>query len=315
MWNRVLLKERGKAAFKANYWKCVLVALILGLIVGGGPSYSGGFNVGNRLNDNDVIENYQDNNDVLDDFDDDSLTENWNIEEFDDIDEIPDVIPPGNGSGNNALLTGGIAAIILIVILIAIAFGAVLGILVFNPLEVGCRKFFMENSEGRGDDVGIMAYGFKTNYGNIVKVQFFRSLFIFLWSLLLLVPGIIKAFEYRLVPYLLAENPNMDRKEALETSKRLMYGNKMDAFVLDLSFFGWMILEALTLGLLGLFYVRPYVFATEAELYRVLSGKVSGFEDKSEDEVDLAKLYGGVRDDGEDVYVTFETPDDTTTHD
>ena len=310
MWNRVLLKERGKAAFKANYWKCVLVALILGLIVGGGgPSFSSTFNAGNRINDNDVYEDYRDDNDISDIFDDDSLTENWNIEEFEDLDEI------GPESGSDSLMSGGIAAIIGVIIIIAIAIGAALGIFVFNPLEVGCRKFFMENCEGRADDVGIMSYGFKNNYGNIVKVQFFRSLFIFLWSLLLIVPGIIKAFEYRLVPYLLAENPNMDRKEALETSKKLMFGNKMDAFVLDISFFGWMMLEALTLGLLGLFYVRPYIFSTEAELYRVLSGKISGFEDTREDEVDLAKLYGGVRDDGEDVYVTFETPDDTSTHD
>ena len=69
--------------------------------------------------------------------------------------------------------------------------------------------------------------GFKKGrYGNIMKTMFFRNLFVFLWSLLLIVPGIIKGYEYLMVPYILAENPTMDRREVFALSKRMMDGQK-----------------------------------------------------------------------------------------
>lgn len=312
MWSRALLKERGKRAFKANYWKCVLVALVLTLIVGSGGT--GTVNMRNPINNpgNSIEER-------MDDFDsfDDSYTDNWDIDEFDDEE---DLMNPDFGGGSNSLardlMNDPFIKMFMTFLMIAMIIGLVIGIFLLAPIEVGCRKFFLDNSEGRGDDVGTMAYAFKSNYKNIVKVQFFRSLFILLWSMLFIIPGIIKAFEYRLVPYLLAENPDMDRKEALELSKKLMYGSKLDAFVLDLSFFGWIFLSVLTFGILAIFYVNPYVYATEAELYRVLSGKVSGTEEEdNSNKEELAKLYGGARDEGEDVYITFDAPDDTSTHD
>ena len=101
----------------------------------------------------------------------------------------------------------------------------------------------------------------------MVKTMFFRDLFILLWTLLLIVPGIIKSYSYRLVPYILSENPHMDRKRALELSQQMMDGHKMEAFVLELSFFGWFLLSALTCGLVGIFYVNPYLDATFAEFY------------------------------------------------
>ena len=70
-----------------------------------------------------------------------------------------------------------------------------------------------------------------------------------------------------MVPYILAENPAMNRKEAFLISKKMMMGQKWNAFVLDLSFLGWRCLEAITFGILGIFYVEPYVQATIAELY------------------------------------------------
>lgn len=309
MWRRELLKQRGKSAFKANYWKCVLVALVLSIIVGGGGT---GVNAGNQFSRDNSIEENIDNFDSFDD----SYTDNWDIDEFDDMDDLTD---PDFGGGSNPLIgdlrNNPVFGMIIAIVLVALIIGSALGILLLAPIEVGCRKFFLDNSEGRGDDVGTMFYAFKSNYKNIVKVQFFRSMFVFLWSLLLIIPGVIKAFEYRLVPYLLSENPNMDRKEALGLSKKLMYGNKLNAFVLDLSFFGWEFLSALTLGILGLFYVNPYVYATEAELYRVLSGKVSGTDDdENGNKEELARLYGGAREEGEDVYITFDSPEDTSTH-
>ena len=80
-------------------------------------------------------------------------------------------------------------------------------------------------------------------------------------------PGIVKSYEYRMVPYILAENPGMNRSEAFAISKQMMNGQKWDVFVLDLSFIGWHLLSGITLGIVGIFWVNPYVQATNAELY------------------------------------------------
>ncbi|MBR2675128.1 MAG: DUF975 family protein [Mogibacterium sp.] len=344
MWNRILLKQRGKTAFQSNYWKCVLAALVLSLATGGvsfNLSYNNGFNLGKQLNNdnyyNDYIENYNDY-EFFDDDAEDMLEGDWGIDEFKDLQRNP--FSPGiNGFDDTFWRIFLTTFIITFTIVMAVVL--VIVILLLNPLEVGCRKFFLDNSEGRGHDVGTMLLGFNNNYKNIVRVQFFRTLYIMLWSLLFFIPGIIKTYEYRLVPYLLAENPNLNEKEALETSGRLMHGHKWKAFLLDFSFIGWHILAAFTIGILGLFYVNPYVFATQAELYRVLSGRISGTEDVDSREAarreELARLYGGTYNNSnnagsnngagndnnsadnnnneEDVYITFEEPKDTSTFD
>ena len=83
-------------------------------------------------------------------------------------------------------------------------------------------------------------------------------------------PGIVKAYEYMMVPYILAENPDMSREEVFALSKQMMKGNKWDAFVLDLSFIGWMILGALTLNIVNVLYTNPYRYLTSVELYHTL---------------------------------------------
>ena len=103
--------------------------------------------------------------------------------------------------------------------------------------------------------------------------MFLMNLYITLWSLLFLIPGIIKMYEYLMVPYILADNPGMDRKEAFAISKRMMTGEKWNAFILQLSFLGWIFLSMFTCGLLGIFYVSPYMEATMAELYAYNKGK------------------------------------------
>ena len=115
-----------------------------------------------------------------------------------------------------------------------------------------------------------ICYSFDNGYKNIVKTMFFRDLYTFLWSLLFVIPGIVKSYEYRMVPYLLGEYPGMDKDTAFAVSRQMMNGNKWNAFVLDLSFLGWQILNACTLGILGIFYVNPYMYQTDAALYLAL---------------------------------------------
>lgn len=95
-------------------------------------------------------------------------------------------------------------------------------------------------------------------------------IFVFLWSLLLLIPGLIAALKYSMAPFILAENPGMTPSEALDASKNLMYGHKWELFCLILSFIGWMLLSAITFGLLSL-YVTPYMNAAHAAFYRQIS--------------------------------------------
>lgn len=143
----------------------------------------------------------------------------------------------------------------------------VIKIFVGNLLLVGGSRFFLMNQTGPAP-AGELGFGFRSGqYVNIVLTMFLKELFTGLWALLFVVPGIVKHYEYLMIPYILAENPGMERHEAFLISKQMMNGQKWNTFVLDLSFIGWRFLEAVTVGIAGVFYVEPYYQATFAELY------------------------------------------------
>ena len=147
-----------------------------------------------------------------------------------------------------------------------------LRILVMNPLEIGIRQYFVEDLSAPCE-LDRLTYGFNRNYINGVIVMLIRDVFIALWTLLLIVPGVIKGYEYRMVPYILAERPDMEWREALAASRQMMDGEKWNAFMLDMSFLGWALLSVVTLGIVGIFYVNPYKGLTDAALYTTLRGK------------------------------------------
>lgn len=229
MWTRAELKDNAKKFFKFNYWKMVLVALILTMIGGGGGS-SVGYTQRNA--------------------------------------ESSGYTSMSSPSMSSAAALGfviGILAVVFVVIIIAFALSAFL----FNPLVVGGQRFFVVSHYQKAE-LNELGFAFSNCYMNIVKTMFLQQLYIFLWSLLFIIPGIIKGYEYRMIPYILAENPGIDSKEAFAMSKQMMDGNKWNAFVLDLSFLGWAILGGLTCGILSVFYVNPYIYMTDAELYVAL---------------------------------------------
>ena len=164
---------------------------------------------------------------------------------------------------NVGMITGllaGIATVVILIVLVAKVF-------VGNLLKMGGYRFFILNQTAQ-PGIGTLLDGFRSgHYVNIVLTMFLRDLFTTLWSLLLVVPGIVKHYEYLMVPYIIAENPAMDYKEAFQISKQMMDGEKMEAFIMDLSFLGWYLLSAVTCGLLAIFYVNPYVQAAFAEMY------------------------------------------------
>ena len=118
-----------------------------------------------------------------------------------------------------------------------------------------------------------LGWPFKNCYGNVVKTMLLTDVYVILWSLLFIIPGIIKGYAYMMVPYILAENPSLDANEAITISRRMMDGNKWKAFVFDLSFILWDIASVITLGVLGIFYVGPYKFASKAELYYAIKAQ------------------------------------------
>lgn len=255
MWTRKIVKEKGKRSFLGNFWKCILVALIAGAIAGGSASFSAStpsFSNDNYGSGNSAFESVESISDLKD------------IDADDIISEIKDSVP---SIPTGAAVVAGlmISVIVLFISLISIA----IKVLLINPVSFGCDGFFRKNLDEPASLRNIIS-PFEHGYKNVVKTAFLKNLFVYLWSLLFVIPGIIKSYEYRMIPYILSENPDMDSKAVFEESKRLMKGNKWRAFVLDLSFIGWNILSLLTCGILGVFYVNPYRHSTNAALYEAL---------------------------------------------
>lgn len=269
MWTRKELKDRAKPAFRKNYWKCVLVALILMILVDGAVNVSG-------TGSNAMTWKLDLSPDVL--LEEDTDTYNDDVIDFqEDEDVLSGVLEDISPAAAALFLTAGMG-FILVFVLIMLA----IQIFVCNPIEIGGCSFFVENSDADAQPgPGSLFYAFQSgSYGNIVKTLFLRNLYTALWTLLLIVPGIVKAYEYRMIPYLLAENPDMDRHEAFRLSKEMMNGQKWNAFVLDLSFLGWDILSSFTFGLVGIFWTNPYRYAANAELYLTLKSGDQGYDKK-----------------------------------
>ncbi len=273
MWTRKQIKEKAKKAFQLNYWKCVLCGLIFAIIVGG-ASGAGGAASGGSSTFSSLMYNNQHREE----------TETVEEVEVEGIDENSDpvtvtvVTSDDNGNEievNETDVAFGIAIFSIValtvfaIVLVASAVGIAVDVLLINPVEFGCRNFFKRNLDEPAK-LSSLTFAFDKNYKNAVKTAFFKDLFIWLWSLLFVIPGIIKAYEYRLVPYIFAENPDMKYSDILAESSKLMKGNKWKTFVLDLSFIGWELLSLCTCGLLSVFYVDPYKLQTDAALYEAI---------------------------------------------
>ena len=279
MWDRKELKQRGMAAFKANYWRTVLVCFLLSFFVLGGSASVGGarrsLNITHVYN-TPSVQSSQSGEITVNGTSYGSVTDA--LEALDDLDfddlELDELLSAGSQAFDSDSETGAailavVGAVIVLVVAIVLLLSSVLKIFVLNPLEAGCRNFLLRNATGESD-LGDIGFGFTPDYWRNVKTLFLRDLFRFLWGLLLIVPGIIKRYSYRMAPYILADRPELSGTEVLTLSRQMMNGHKWKTFVLDLSFLGWNILSALTFGLLGVFYVNPYRQCTNAELYREL---------------------------------------------
>lgn len=147
--------------------------------------------------------------------------------------------------------------------------GGLLALLLGGPIAVGLNYFFVKNVRGEREELSVttpFTEAFK-NYPRKLGGSLWMGLFVFLWALLFVIPGIIKGISYSMTQYLLADCPNVKARDALKLSMRMMNGHKWEYFVMGLSFLGWILLSALTLGILSVFYVDPYMRSSFAEYY------------------------------------------------
>ena len=260
MWDRKELKAKGKAAYNANKVACIIAALIL-MIAGGlgsGSTTSPSVTVRNQLNNNDqVVESYDDSQSG-----NNAVTVEVNGQDL-DIGESDNIVP-----------VIAVSSVMLFLILIIGTVGLMVLALVLNPLHVGARKFFIQNASDPETKVDGMNVGsvFGKNYRDIVFSMLGTQLINLLWGLLLVIPGIYKAYCWRLVPFIIADEPDISGKEARARSASMMNGSKWASFVLDLSFIGWKLVGAITFGIVNIVFTNPYEAATDTELYLTLKG-------------------------------------------
>jgi uncharacterized membrane protein len=143
--------------------------------------------------------------------------------------------------------------------------------LLLLPLVWGHFIFFLRLIRDENLDYGHLFDGFN-QYFRIFLAELLRGIYILLWALLLIIPGLIKEYSYAMTEFILKDNPEMSGEEAICESMRLMQGHKMQLFLLDLSMIGWLILSILTLGI-GLLFLMPYNYTAHAHFYEDLKAK------------------------------------------
>lgn len=178
------------------------------------------------------------------------------------------------GNWGTAILVLLIAHVLLSASYMVVAVGE---LILLGPLETGVALVFLKLSYREPAEVGDLFQPFQ-NFVNTFFAGFLSAIFTFLWSLLFVIPGIVKALSYSQVYYIMCDHPEYTGREAIDASREMMRGHKGELFVLQLSFFGWFLLSALTFGLL-MFYVMPYYQSTLTEYYRYLKESRSESQD------------------------------------
>ncbi len=243
MWEIADVKARGRAAFKANYWPCVGAGLLLMLLTMG-TTVSSRTSVGTDAASDTAAQQASD-----------GATSAFNA------------LPDDQKAAVAGVIFGGLAIIIIVSVL--------LKIFVFNPLQVGAYRFFRKNIEDTSTSFSTILEGFG-DYGRTFITLFLRDLFLMLWTLLLIIPGIIKSYSYMMVPFIVKDEPNLSPTQVIDRSKKMMQGNKGRAFLMDLTFLGWALLGLITFNLGNIFWTTPYYTSTRAALYLELSGARGG---------------------------------------
>lgn len=167
-----------------------------------------------------------------------------------------------------SFLSSAMAAL-FVMIFSAAAIYSVIQSVIGGAVELGMCAYFSKCALGLDADIQDEFAYFKY-FGKAFGLRVVMSLFISLWSILFVIPGIIASYRYAMAPYLMAEHPEMGIMEAINESKRMMNGNKWALFCLDFSFLGWSILSIFTLGI-GKLFLNPYTQMATAHFYLTLT--------------------------------------------
>ena len=311
MWTRTELKNRAKMCLSRYYWAAFAVSLIFAILSGFGGSNANTQRVTSYLEQNATGSSRDDQSGLLigELGGDGSLSGSTQSGLASGIELVPglgDAYGPGAGNAGSMVASNLFYRLFAGAVVVIVIVSVVIGIFVQPLFDVGRNRFYLESRvTGQSAGVGKIFWGFSNGYLKIVGTQFLRGLItesvVILASLLgflvilfngvewigsvfwaVMICATIGAFVsvyfqycYLMVPYILAENPDMKTMEVLRLSKEMMDGQKWNAFVLGLSFLGWQLLGTLLCGI-GTFFVQPYVDATFAELYAVLRGPYSG---------------------------------------
>ena len=273
---RKVCKNKAKKVIRKNYWRCFLVCFIVTLLTGGTIL------VQLRNNTNINITEHFPMNAI------EGKTNSEIVNEFiHGVSESDTFLPQRDGflgnivnnvSRSGSFLFGILNAINQflfhdqIVAGIIIILGALISILywifIAKVMEVGRCRFFLENENYPKTHINRILFPFKVRRNfHVAGVMFCKNLYQFLW-IFTIIGGPIKAYAYRFVPYLLAEDPTLSVRDVLSLSSKMMKGHKWEAFLFDCSFLLWGILGMFTLNLVNLFYTNLYIEASFALFYK-----------------------------------------------
>ena len=161
--------------------------------------------------------------------------------------------------------------------------GSLITILFSNVILMGLYTALLSARKKYYYQIEYLFYHFKEDLPKKIWLGILKNLYIALWSILLIIPGIIKTYSYMLTEFICMKNPNLKADECITASKRLMDGHKMELFKLDLSFIGWILLSLLTLGI-GLLWVIPYMYQTRIEY--IAKNLYPYFDDENSNQAD-----------------------------
>lgn len=286
MWNRKELKKNARKAFRKNFWRVVGICLLVGFIAAGmrvthhvdnaAQHFIGGrfeiptnAQIMNDLYLNIRQRNAPEHNETLELLGEvytpkkgalahiyNRITEDKSVL-YGFVNAMDDILFKNRATQGMIILSG------VILLLLFLAF-------ISNVLLVGQCRFLLENRSYGQVKLGRLLFPWRVKrWKKTAFTMFERSFLIFLWDLTV-VGGIIKRYSYKMIPYILAENPDIGHREAFALSRKMMDGNKWNAFLLDLSFLGWRILNIFTFGILRYVWINPYTETAYAELYSVL---------------------------------------------
>ena len=176
----------------------------------------------------------------------------------------------GNIFSNNWLMALGVCFISSAIIAVGNSLAGIVGLILTGFLTYGLARVFLQLVRGQKDkiEIGDLFSG-SEHFGSLLVLNLLISLFTFLWTLLFIIPGIVKSYAYSMAFYIKHDHPEYDWKQCIDESQRYMKGYKWQLFCLDFSFIGWILLGALCCGI-GTLWVSPYMAAARANFYENL---------------------------------------------